>query len=85
VFDNAGVYSYVYTVPLASTSRVPLHQATVSTFGMDDFSTLLNWGIVTNETTSHPATLVSPASASTRTIWLFSQPVIIRFYPGWDA
>jgi hypothetical protein len=61
VFDNAGVYSYVYTIPLASTSRVPLHQATISTFGMDNFSTLLNWGIVTNETTSHPATLLTPA------------------------
>jgi len=50
VYDNAGLYTYVYEVTL-SPSSTDLHFVTTSTNGTDEFNSALNYGVVTDETT----------------------------------
>jgi hypothetical protein len=55
VFLGGGIYTYVFTLLNAATSAVGLSSSSTATLGspnLDNFSNLLNWGVVTGSTTS---------------------------------
>jgi len=53
VYDNAGLWTYAYSVTLTPPPASPtdLHFITVSTNGVDNFASTLNFGVVTDQTT----------------------------------